>query len=127
MIFIDITIKEVNSAQDIYPDPSYEGEYIRQKGGTTEVLKLTPGKPWVTESKNNVCKTLKIVVWVKIASQVWWPAEVMEGRSTLADSCKKKSSKKERSNFLSQKKKRNRENKEIKRKEKKEKERKIRE
>lgn len=86
MNFIEVPT-EVDSAQDTYSDPSCEGEYIRQKGGTLEVLKLTPDKSRVTERNNNVCRTPGTVVWAKTASQVWWPAEVTEERSTLADSC----------------------------------------
>ncbi|KAL5743042.1 hypothetical protein ACOSP7_029774 [Xanthoceras sorbifolium] len=46
---------------------------------------FTPSKSQVTE-RIGVCITPGNVVWAKMACQTWWPAEIIEERSTSSDS-----------------------------------------
>ncbi|XP_075639610.1 uncharacterized protein LOC142611382 isoform X1 [Castanea sativa] len=56
-----------------------------QSSDTARSLEFTPKKSQVTES-NSFCITPGNVVWAKTAYKTWWPAEIMDERSTSADS-----------------------------------------
>ncbi|XP_062167262.1 uncharacterized protein LOC133873556 [Alnus glutinosa] len=56
-----------------------------QTSDSTRSLECTPKKSQVTES-NGFCIKPGSIVWAKTACQMWWPAEIMDERSNLADS-----------------------------------------
>ncbi|KAK9985656.1 hypothetical protein SO802_030607 [Lithocarpus litseifolius] len=56
-----------------------------QSSDAARSLEFTPKKSQVSES-NSFCITPGSVVWAKTACKTWWPAEIMDERSTSADS-----------------------------------------
>lgn len=84
--FSETTVVEVETiVQNELFGSSSERNVGEQTSDTTGSLEFTPQKSEVTES-NGFCITPGSIVWAKTACQTWWPAEIMDERSTLADS-----------------------------------------
>ncbi|KAK4833893.1 hypothetical protein QYF36_012990 [Acer negundo] len=82
----DIPIMEVESvAQSALADYNCDRNVGKDTNDNVGMLTFTPSKSQVT-GRIGVCITPGNVVWAKTARQTWWPAEIIEERSTSADS-----------------------------------------
>ncbi|KAI9153788.1 hypothetical protein LWI28_016564 [Acer negundo] len=82
----DIPIMEVEPvAQSALADYNCDRNVGKDTNDNVGKLTFTPSKSQVT-GRIGVCITPGNVVWAKTARQTWWPAEIIEERSTSADS-----------------------------------------
>ncbi|XP_028789441.1 PWWP domain-containing protein 2A isoform X1 [Neltuma alba] len=81
---LDVPVSEVESViQDEALDLGSNRDGKRGKNKTLKVSESTQRESPVTDS-NCITITPGSVVWAKTSCQVWWPAEIMEERPTLA-------------------------------------------
>ncbi|XP_028769528.1 uncharacterized protein LOC114726991 [Neltuma alba] len=81
---LDVPASEVESViQDEALDLGSNRDGKRGKNNTLKVSESTQQESPVTDS-NCITITPGSVVWAKTSCQVWWPAEIMEERPTLA-------------------------------------------
>uniref|UniRef100_A0A5B7A3M9 PWWP domain-containing protein n=1 Tax=Davidia involucrata TaxID=16924 RepID=A0A5B7A3M9_DAVIN len=84
--FVEVPLIEVESvAQNASTEPSSDRNLGNQECDIVRKFKFTPDKSQVTEG-DDVCTTPGSVVWAKTAHQLWWPAKILRGRSTMVDS-----------------------------------------
>ncbi|KAF7818679.1 PWWP domain-containing protein 2A-like isoform X1 [Senna tora] len=83
--FLDVPVIEVESdIRDEGLDLGSTRDGQQEKSDTLEVSESTPQESPVTDC-NFIAVTPGSVVWAKTACQMWWPAEIMEERSTSSD------------------------------------------
>lgn len=82
---IEVPVVEVQSVGQNAPLKPCSNRSDDERSDSARTMEFTPDKSQITEN-SDVCITPGSVVWAKTAEQWWWPAEVLEEKSTLVGS-----------------------------------------